>query len=221
MIGFSFIIFSLLYIPPPPPSYLLFSFYYMHTYAQVYIIIWMISWKWLINAIITTGCSMIYMRRQVSLGLSRLKSQNPDEHDRCVCVCLRERVWNSNWFALVRDSLYVFYTIKLPTAGFDSVWTSFFVVVAVIGVVLFERTLDLVISFYNLVWWIHSSTAAWVVCRPISTLPQSLERQNLFNFRMKKKNSNYEIIYQDDVIFSPRLSNIFCRLYIRLAYNNV
>lgn len=56
-------------------------------------------------------------------SLSRLKSPNPDEHDRCVCVCVSERERefeiqiDSRWFV----TAYVFYTIKLPTAGFDSV----------------------------------------------------------------------------------------------------
>lgn len=156
MIGFSFIIFSLLYIPPPPPSYLLFSFYYMHTYAQVYII-WMISWKWLINAIITTGCSMIYMRRQVSLAFEISKSWRARQV--CLCVSERERERefeiqiDSRWFVTAYTS-FIRSSYLLPALILFEPFI--FLVVAVIGVVLFERTLDLVISFYNLVFMMNS-----------------------------------------------------------------
>jgi hypothetical protein len=48
--------------------------------------------------------------------------------------------------------------------------------------------------------------------------PTELNTPKSIQFQNEKKKIP---IYQDNVIFSPRLSNFFCRLYFRLAYNNV
>jgi hypothetical protein len=112
----------------------------------------------------------------------------------CLCVSERERERefeiqiDSRWFVTAYTS-FIRSSYLLPALILFEPFI--FLVVAVIGVVLFERTLDLVISFYNLVFMMNSfvNSSLSSVSAHFHT-PTELNTPKSIQFQNEKKNSN-------------------------------